>query len=291
MYFVEVKEGNQRTIRKPVLIEGIGLHTGHPSRARLEPAPPNTGIVIIHLDSGKIFPARSSSVVDTSFATVIGDGNGAKVSTVEHFLASLYAMGVDNALVKVTGPEMPILDGSALHIAERLGPENVVDQDAPRTVYAYVGEPHTVSYKDSFITISPDDELVLDLSIDFPEPIIGKQRLALPITPEIFLTSIAPARTFTRKSDIEYLWSHNLALGGSLENAVVVDGDRVLNEGGLIFPDEFVRHKILDFIGDISLLGVRIRGRVRAHKPGHTVNSLFTKELENLLTRKDATVA
>ncbi len=283
MYLVPVKDGPQRTIKEPIRLDGVGLHTGYPVSAVIEPAPVDTGILVVHLESGKEIPALSDYVVDTRFATVLGDGNGAKVSTVEHFLATLYAMDIDNALIKVFGPEVPILDGSARPIVEMIVGAGVRKQESPRYVYSYEGEPLTVSFDESSITIEPGDGFLLELTIEFPGTIIGTQEILVEVNPRTFLEEISPARTFTLKSEIDWLWAHNLALGGSLDNAIVVDEDRVLNEGGLRFPDEFVRHKVLDFIGDLSLLGVKLRGKIRAHRPGHTVNSLFTQELKSLL--------
>ncbi len=278
-----VNDGNQKTISRPVEFSGVGLHTNRQVIAILEPARANMGIKILKLDTGALIPAEYRYVVDTMYSTVVGTKGGDTVSTIEHFMAALYAMDVDNCIVKVDGPEMPILDGSACAVAEKIGEVGLTELDQERSLVAILQGSSPLYLNSSSITLGASDGLTLDVVVDFPGTLIGRQSLALAVTPETFLKDIAPARTFVVKEQIEMLWSAGLALGGSLDNAVVVDKYNILNEGGLRFSDEFVRHKIIDLIGDFALLGKRLRCNISAYKPGHTINSLAIKEISRLL--------
>lgn len=278
-----VNDGNQKTISRPVEFSGVGLHTNRQVIAILEPAGANMGIKILKLDTGALIPAEYRYVVDTMYSTVVGTKGGDTVSTIEHFMAALYAMDVDNCIVKVDGPEMPILDGSACAVAEKIGEVGLTELDQERSLVAILQGSSPLYLNSSSITLGASDGLTLDVVVDFPGTLIGRQSLALAVTPETFLKDIAPARTFVVKEQIEMLWSAGLALGGSLDNAVVVDKYNILNEGGLRFSDEFVRHKIIDLIGDFALLGKRLRCNISAYKPGHTINSLAIKEISRLL--------
>lgn len=278
-----VNDGNQKTISRAVEFSGVGLHTNRQVIAILEPARANTGIKILKLDTGALIPAEYKYVVDTMYSTVVGTKGGETVSTIEHFMAALYAMDVDNCIVKVDGPEMPILDGSAYAVAEKICEVGLTDLDQERSLIAILEGSSPLYLNSSSITLGASDRLTLDVVVDFPGTLIGRQSLALAVTPETFLKDIAPARTFVIKEQIEMLWSAGLALGGSLDNAVVVDKYKILNEGGLRFSDEFVRHKIIDLIGDFALLGKRLRCNISAYKPGHTINSLAIKEISRLI--------
>jgi UDP-3-O-[3-hydroxymyristoyl] N-acetylglucosamine deacetylase len=278
-----VNDGNQKTISRPVEFSGVGLHTNRQVIAILEPARANTGIKILKLDTGALIPADYRYVVDTMYSTVVGTKGGDTVSTIEHFMAALYAMDVDNCIVKVDGPEMPILDGSAYAVAEKISEVGLTELDQERSLVAILEGSSPLYLNSSSITLGASDGLTLDVVVDFPGTLIGRQSLALAVTPETFLKDVAPARTFVVKEQIEMLWSAGLALGGSLDNAVVVDKYKILNEGGLRFSDEFVRHKIIDLIGDFALLGKRLRCNISAYKPGHTINSLAIKEISRLL--------
>jgi UDP-3-O-[3-hydroxymyristoyl] N-acetylglucosamine deacetylase len=274
-----VKDGHQKTIRKPIEFSGVGLHTNRQVMGVLEPARANTGIKILKLDTGALIPADYNYVIDTKYSTVVGTKDGDTVSTIEHFMAALYAMEVDNCIVKVDGPEMPILDGSAFPVAQKIIDAGLSDLQEERLSIAIVDDCPPLQLDSSSITLGASNGLTLDVAVDFPGTLIGKQSLTFSLTPENFMNQIAPARTFVLKEQIEMLWSAGLALGGSLDNAVVVDGFKVLNEGGLRFPDEFVRHKLIDLIGDFSLLGRRLKCHISAYKPGHTLNSLVIKEI------------
>lgn len=267
----------QRTLSTWVQFSGTGLHGGLPSFARILPAPPDTGIVFRRTDIGADIPATIENVVDTAYATVLSAG-GAKISTVEHFLAALCGMEVDNAIVEVDGPELPILDGSALRVAEAIGFVGMQESNVRRR-FLWVYGKEKLHLNGSMVSVSPSAGLDILATVDFPGTLIGKQWLKFTLTPGSFLKEIAPARTFVLREQIDALWSAGLARGGSLENAIVVEGDRVHNEEGLRFHDEFVRHKILDLIGDLALLGRPVRGFFLAVRPGHTLNRSLVEYL------------
>lgn len=270
----------QNTIAGRIEFHGVGLHSGTRSDAVLLPAPPDTGIVIRRTDLGQDIPAIVENVVETSYATVLGAGR-ARVSTVEHFLAALYGMGIDNAIIETAGGELPILDGSALPIAGAIASCGTEAQPV-RKAYLHVPRVERVRRNGSLAVVSPSDDLDLFMIVDFPGTAIGEQRYRISLTPERFLKEIAPARTFVLLEQIEALQAAGLARGGSLDNAIVVEGQTVHNTEGLRFPDEFVRHKLLDFIGDIALCGRPVLGGFRAVRPGHTVNRQVTEYLSSL---------
>lgn len=271
---------SQHTIGAPVEFTSVGLHTGQTCTARVLPAPPDSGVTFRRTDVRVDIPAAVGNVAETSFATVLAL-RGARVSTVEHFLAALYGMEIDNAVIEVDGPELPILDGSCLPVAKAIASAGCRDQ-AVRRRFLHVLEGERIRRNGSMLAASPSDELEILMVVDFRAAAIGKQWIKFTLSPEAFLAGVAPARTFVLKEQIEGLWAAGLAKGGSLENAIVVDGEEVLNAGGLRFPDEFVRHKLLDFIGDIALVGRPVRGSFLAVRPGHTINRSLTEYLSGL---------
>ncbi|HSL91166.1 MAG TPA: UDP-3-O-acyl-N-acetylglucosamine deacetylase [Candidatus Limnocylindrales bacterium] len=270
----------QRTLSTWIQFTGTGLHTGLPSFARILPAGPDTGIVFRRMDNGATIRASVENVVETSFATVLAEG-GEKISTVEHFMAALYGMEIDNAVVEVDGPELPILDGSALRVAEAIDFVGTVESPVRRR-FLWVTRNEKLHQNGSMIAIAPSENLDILVTVDFPGTLIGKQWLKFTLTPENFLKEIAPSRTFVLREQIDALWARGLAKGGTLENAIVVEGDKVHNVEGLRFQDEFVRHKLLDLIGDIALVGRPVRGFFLAVRPGHTVNRCLTEHLAGL---------
>jgi UDP-3-O-[3-hydroxymyristoyl] N-acetylglucosamine deacetylase len=270
----------QRTLSTWVQFTGTGLHTGAPSFARILPAGPDTGIVFRRTDIGAEIPASVENVVETAYATVLASGT-ARVSTVEHFLSALYGMEVDNAIVEVDGPELPILDGSARRVAEAIDFVGT-EESKVRRRFLWVSENEKLHRNGSMVALAPSENLEILVTVDFPGTLIGKQWLKFILTPENYLEDIAPARTFVLREQIDTLWKAGLAKGGTLENAIVVEGDKVHNDEGLRFQDEFVRHKILDFIGDIALVGRPVRGFFLAVRPGHTVNRCVTEYLSGL---------
>jgi UDP-3-O-[3-hydroxymyristoyl] N-acetylglucosamine deacetylase len=267
----------QRTLSTWVQFTGTGLHTGLPSYARILPAGPDTGIVFRRLDNGATIRASVENVVETAFATVLSEG-GERISTVEHFMAALYGMEIDNAVVEVDSPELPILDGSAQRIAEAIDFVGTVESPVRRR-FLWVSRNEKLHRNGSVIAVAPSENLEILATVDFPGTLIGKQWLKFTLTPENFLKEIAPSRTFVLREQIEALWARGMAKGGTLENAIVVEGDKVHNVEGLRFQDEFVRHKILDLIGDIALVGRPVRGFFLAVRPGHTVNRCLTEYL------------
>lgn len=252
-------------------------------QAVLCPAPVDHGIVFrrVDLPGTATIPARVDHVVRTTLATTLGAGN-ASVSTVEHLIAALHGYGIDNVLVEVDGPEIPILDGSALPFVEAFIADGVDPQGTPKQILRVV---EVVEARDPdenrWCRLEPHDGLAIDCSIEFAHPLLRDQRMRFAGGPSAFAAEIAPARTFGLLADVEQMRSQGLALGGSLANAVVLGDDGVLNPEGLRFPDECVRHKVLDMIGDLALLGAPVLGRFRAHRSGHAFNlSLVRQALE-----------
>ena len=269
----------QHTLRKSVKAFGIGLHSGNKVSLKINPSPVNTGICFVRTDLSpeQVVPARTRYVVDTRFATTIGNEKGS-VSTIEHLMAALSGAGVNNALIEVDGPEVPAMDGSAAPFFSLLQKAGLKAQDEP-IQYIEVLEPITVTMGDKLLSIEPCKNFVVSFEIEFEHPLIAKQRFVDRITPQTFACQISKARTFGFFSEVELLRENGFARGGSLENAVVVGDKSIYNSGGLRFSDEFVRHKVLDLIGDLYLLGAPILGKVRAVKSGHALHHILNKEL------------
>ncbi len=279
----------QCTLASAIGCVGVGLHSGTRITLELRPAPVDTGIVFHRTDLGVDIPACYEAVSDTRLCTVVSSSgvsssgvssSGARVGTVEHVMAALSACGIDNAVVAIDGPELPVLDGSAAPFVFLIGCAGVQEQNTPAR---FIELRKTVRVSDgaSFAELRPAQRGGLDIavSIDFPAVLIGRQSLSIAVTEASFRSEIAPARTFAMAEDIAGLQSSGLALGGSLDNAVVVDGGRVLNPGGLRMADEFVRHKALDMVGDLALAPGRLRARVVAHRPGHALNNRLLRAL------------
>ena len=265
----------QATLRKSVGFTGVGLHTGRTVTMTLRPAAADTGIRFCRIDvtdRDQIIPARFDAVVDTRLCTRIGNADGVSVGTIEHLMAALAALGVDNALIDIDAPEVPVLDGSAKPFLDRIAHVGLAFSEAPRRVLRVL-ETVTVEHGGARASLRPAEGFALDFLIDFPDPAIGRQRHALPLTPASFAAELADCRTFARLAEIEALRRAGLALGGDLTNAVVVDGDRVLNPGGLRRPDEFVRHKMLDAVGDLALAGGPIIGAYSGERAGHDITN------------------
>ena len=270
----------ERTLASPIGCTGIGLHSGLELTVRLVPAPAGHGIIFLRTDLDAAIPARFDRVVDTRLCTIIGDTNlpNARIGTIEHLMAALVATGIDNVLVEVDGPEIPILDGSAepwLFLLDCAGtrilntPRRTID--VLRTVRVTEG--------DAFAELRPGSQgLELAMSIAFEAPAIGRQAFSLSLDAHSFRRDLARARTFAQRHEIEGLQRSGLARGGSLNNAVVVDGAKILNPAGLRMRDEFVRHKMLDAVGDLALGGT-IRGRFIGHKSGHALNNRLLRAL------------
>lgn len=272
----------QRTIRQRVKVEGIGLHTGRPARIVFAPAPPNSGIHFVRLDlpGQPSITTRAEYVRATAMATTLG-GTAFSVSTVEHCLSTLAAFRIDNLTIELEGPEIPICDGSAKYFLEALLQAGFVDQDHPRR-YAFITESISVSDGEKYACLTPYSGLRVSCTIDFPHPLIGVQSLDIDVNEASFVREIASARTFGFLKDVEELRARGLARGGSLENAVVLDEKDIVNPEGLRFSDEFVRHKVLDALGDLVTLGQPVMGHLTLFKAGHDVmNKLVQKILES----------
>jgi UDP-3-O-[3-hydroxymyristoyl] N-acetylglucosamine deacetylase len=276
---------SQATIAAPVEASGIGLHRGEPARVTLQPAPPDHGVVFYRVDlpGNPAVPARFENVVDTTLATTLGTAE-TSVATVEHLIAALTASRLDNVRVEVHGPELPILDGSARTWMALLDRAGRADQRLPARRLV-IREPVEVRDGERWARLSPSDILEVAVTIDFPHPLIGRQSLEMPLTNGEFGRELAWARTFGFLAQVEAMHSAGLARGGSLENAVVYGEAEVLNPEGLRAPDEPVRHKLLDLIGDLGLLGARLQGRVETSRPGHAITLSL---LQALLDRPDA---
>lgn len=270
----------QQTISRPVEFRSVGLHTGVNCSARILPAPPDSGVTFRRTDVRADIPASVANVAETAYATVLEAG-GARVSTVEHFLAALYGMEIDNAVVEVDGPELPILDGSALPVAQAIAAAGAAEQPVRRR-FVRIVEREKIRRNGSMIAVAQSEDLEVLMAVNFPAAAIGKQWFRFTLSPERFLADVAPARTFVLREQIEGLWAAGLAKGGSLDNAIVVDGDKVYNTQGLRFSDEFVRHKLLDFLGDLALVGRPLRAAFLAVRPGHSINRRMTECLAGL---------
>jgi UDP-3-O-[3-hydroxymyristoyl] N-acetylglucosamine deacetylase len=268
----------QTTLKTSVSIEGVGLHSGHPVRATFRPAPAGHGIVFRRLDRpDTAIPARVESASTFDYATTLSR-DGVSVGTVEHVLSAAFGEGLDNCVIELDGPEVPILDGSALPFVRLFHAAGFERLDAAVESLSS-SEPVRVSRDGRSVSFQPDGPgLTITYEIDFPHPVVGRQELTVAIRPEEYSTRIAPARTFGFAKDVEAMRARGLARGGSLHNAVVLDDAGVLS-GPLRFRDEFVRHKVLDLVGDLALLGVALNGHIHARKAGHAMHIEFARAL------------
>ena len=267
----------QTTIKKPVELLGIGLHKGTPVRLRLEPLESNSGIVFYRSDVDVSIPVIPSNVVDTKMATVIGKDTHV-ISTIEHLLSAVYAYGIDNLRVVIDGDEVPVMDGSSASYCMLLDEAGIQKLDKPKKIMR-IKKDVIIAEGDKYVKLSPSPDLKYDFTIKFPHPVIQNQDYVLEFTKENYKNEISRARTFGFLHEVQYLRSIGLALGGSLENAIVLDDKKVLNPEGLRFTNEFVRHKILDAIGDMSLIGMNFIGNYEALAGSHDLNHKLTLEL------------
>jgi UDP-3-O-[3-hydroxymyristoyl] N-acetylglucosamine deacetylase len=281
--YIALETGRRRTLKAAIGCVGIGLHSGRRVQLTLRPAAPGAGIVFLRTDIGLEIPALFDQVVDTRLCTALGatEAPRHRIGTVEHVMAALAGCGVDDAVIELDGPEVPILDGSAapfVFLIDCVGlaahggigagvPESI---EVLRPVRVQDGEGPNAGWAE--LAPGSGERFDASLSIDFPNTVIGRQSVSMRVTPQSFRTGLADARTFTLAEDVARLRAAGLALGGSLANAVVVDGPAILNPGGLRRPDEFVRHKMLDVVGDLALAGAPIRGRFTGHRSGHALN-------------------
>ena len=277
----------QKTIEKSVSYEGVGLHLGQKVKVILEPAPPDQGIIFIREDlpGSPGVKAKASNVVDNHRGTSIGEGD-VKITTVEHILAALSGMEVDNVTIRMNGQEFPAGDGSALPWVELIKSAGCISQDAPRRFFK-VEKPMWMQDNGRRLVVLPDDDFKITYVVDFPQSPLKSQFAEFVINKETFVNDIAPSRTFGFMQEVEDLKKRGLIQGGSLENAVVIDDKGVVNKEGLRFPNEPVRHKILDLIGDLYLTGRPLKAHVIAVKAGHLFNVRLAKELEKAMKNQE----
>lgn len=276
-----VEDHSEKTLVGPAIIAGVGVHTGRRVRLAVRPAPTGTGIIFVRTDvsdADNRIPVSGEAVVDARLNTMIANGAGTTLSTIEHLMAAFAALGVSNAIVEVDGPELPILDGSALPFVQLLDRAGFRRQ--PRAVrYVEILEPVRVEDGDKSAVLLPCDRYEMRFEIDFPSKVIGNQVVDFVVDEETFRREIMAARTFGFAHEVEALRQAGLARGGSLENAVVIDGDQILNPGGLRMDREFVKHKALDAIGDLYVLGAPLLGRYEGVKAGHAINNKLVRAL------------
>jgi UDP-3-O-[3-hydroxymyristoyl] N-acetylglucosamine deacetylase len=271
----------QRTLKKEISCFSVGLHTGRKVNMKIKPAPVDTGIVFVRTDLPDSQPihANYNNVCDTTLATTLG-ANGVTVSTVEHLLSAFSGMGVDNAIIELDSFEVPVMDGSALPFVNMLKEVGTHVQKKNKKMLI-IKKPVSVNDGDASAMFVPADEFKITYEIDFKHPVIGKQSYHMTFSDEKYEKEICAAQTFGFLKDLEFLQAKGLALGGSLKNAIVLDDKKIINKEGLRIENVFVKHKILDAIGDLFLLGMPIIGHFIAYKSGHRLNNLLLKELMN----------
>ncbi|MDA9573587.1 UDP-3-O-acyl-N-acetylglucosamine deacetylase [Rickettsiales bacterium] len=270
----------QKTINSKIKCSGIGLHSNEKINLNLLPAPENNGITFKRIDSkkrNKIIKASYDNVIATNLGTVISNKDNLTVSTVEHLMAAIWGCDIDNMIIEIDGPEVPIMDGSSEPFSFLIECAGITNQQQERKVIEIL---KNISFKedDKFIHVEPANDFTLDLEVDFRK--IGRQKFSYIAKSTSFKTDICRARTFCFESDIEQMRKNNMAKGGSLKNAIVLnDKGKIINEEPLRYKDEFVRHKVLDFIGDIYLSGYFIIAKFKAYKPGHTINNKLLRKI------------
>lgn len=267
---------HQTTLRKKATLHGVGLHSGKKTTCVIHPSPANNGIHFVRTDLNVKIRADISRVMRTEMSTTIGCNEGS-VSTVEHLMAALYGLGVDNALIEIDGPEVPILDGSAREFALAIADAGIRQLGSNKKVM-YLKKPISIHNGDKWIAATPSEDFVLKGQIQFKHHAIGNQSFQFSQKKD-FIKELASARTFGFIREVEYLHKKGLALGASLENAIVLNEDRVLNPEGLRFKNEFIRHKILDAVGDFALLGMPFYASIELNKAGHDLHAAFLRKI------------
>jgi len=271
-----MRTNNQITLKAAATLSGVGVHSGNPASLVIRPAPANHGIAFLRtgtpLGNDRLIKAHHALVSATELCTVIGDVETGAVATIEHLMSALFGLGIDNALIEIDGPELPILDGSAKLFVEAIDRVGLAACAAPKR-WLKILRPVRIEVGRAFAELRPIDRgFRLDVEIDFDNPVIGRSRKAMDLSPASYRREVAGARTFGMMKDVERYWKAGFALGASLENTVAVGENGVVNPEGLRFPDEFVRHKILDAVGDLALAGLPIQGAYRSYCGGHRMN-------------------
>jgi len=267
----------QTTLGRTISVSGVGLHSGRKVRVTLRPAPAGRGIVFVRTDIGVVIPAVAEEAGRLDFATSLGEP-GREVGTIEHLLSAAVGLGLDNLTVEIDGPEVPILDGSSAPWVAEIRKAGLVSLGSAARPFAVTSTLSVHGSDGKWIEIRPAKEFRVSYSIDFPNPAIGRQSISLVLTPEIYADHLAPARTFGFLAEYDYLRSKGLAQGASEDNCIVV-GDSDIMNGSLRFADEFVRHKTLDLIGDLALVGRPVIGHVVAHRAGHALHTALAKKI------------
>tara|TARA_B100000686_G_C16741485_1_gene946850 strand:- start:61 stop:921 length:861 start_codon:yes stop_codon:yes gene_type:complete len=271
----------QKTLKSEISCKGVALHSGRVTSLKLKPASANHGIRVFRsdlLNGAREIDVSWKNVTDTKLATTVSNNHGAKIGTVEHLMAALAGCEIDNLLIEVDGPEIPIMDGSADPFVFLIECAGIVEQEASRKAIRIL-KPIAVSKDDRFLSIAPAEKFSLNFEIDFDSSVVNRQEKTFDLETSNFKSDIAKARTFGFEKDVSEMLNAGLALGGSLDNAVVIGKDRVLNKEGLRYQDEFVRHKILDCIGDLYLAGGPIIGSISASRSGHELNHQLLKAI------------
>ncbi len=271
----------QTTLAREVRLTGTGVHSGAPVSLTLHPAEANTGLRFLVTKRGRVvaeIPANVAHVKNLTLCTVIGDETGITVGTVEHLLAALRGLSIDNLYIEIDSKEVPIMDGSSAVFVEAIDRVGIRELSEPRK-YIKVLKPVRVEENGCWGELVPHTGFSLDVEIDFPTPLIGRQRLNYEMSPGVFRHELSRARTFGFMSDVEKLWKAGLALGADLTNTVAIGEDKIMNREGLRYPQEFVRHKMLDAVGDLSLAGAPLLGAYRSYKGGHRLNAMVLQEL------------
>jgi UDP-3-O-[3-hydroxymyristoyl] N-acetylglucosamine deacetylase len=274
--------GYQATIAERFALSGVGVHSGKPVTIEFYPADADTGIIFHHTDGDdnvREFRAHASEIGTTDLCTALGDPRGAHVATIEHLMATLSAMRIDNCIIEINETEVPVLDGSAAMFVDAIETAGRVEQASKRR-YIRVKKPVRIEIGASWAEFHPHDGTRFEIEIDFDAPVIGRQKFAADVTPDVFRKELSRARTFGFMKDVERLWAMGFALGASLENTVVIGEDNaVINPEGLRYKDEFVRHKTLDAIGDLALAGAQFIGCFRSYRGGHRLNAAALQAL------------
>ncbi|HEY0267199.1 MAG TPA: UDP-3-O-acyl-N-acetylglucosamine deacetylase [Rhizomicrobium sp.] len=271
----------QTTLGSKVTFDGVGLHSGAPVRMVVNPAPADHGYVFCRTDitdRDPLIVARWDTVTPSKLCTLIENQDGVSVSTIEHIMAALSGLGINNALIEISGPEVPILDGSSAPFVRAMRRVGIERQVAPLRAIRIL-KPIEVTEGEATARLEPADDFEIDFAIDFTDAAIGKQEKHLNMANGTFVRELMDSRTFCRQADVDYMQAHGLALGGTYENAVVIDGDKVLSPGGLRHSDEAVRHKMLDAMGDLSLAGGPIIGRYVGNRAGHAMTNKLLRAL------------
>ncbi len=267
----------QKTIKNKVEIVGVGLHKGVPVRMELEPLDSNSGVVFYRSDLGVSIELKPENVIDTTMATVLGKGE-ARISTIEHLLSAIHAYGIDNIRICLDNEEVPIMDGSSIGYCMLIEEAGIISQNASKKAIA-IKKPIEIQDDKKFVRVEPSERTIFDFSIDFSHPAIRQQHYKFTFSTKAYKQEIARARTFGFLHEVNYLRSIGLAKGGDLSNCIVLDESGILNKDGLRYKEEFVRHKILDAIGDMALLGMPLLGTYVSYAGSHKLNHLLTKQL------------